>query len=208
MNQNPQVVAIIRSINDQIGPPKPYTGQLSIEFDTSVILQELACLYLVTNKQQMFVKVSNILKKFVSLINKFYFAMHGEKAARLSDQDISLSKQHVLFNLPIDATGTQIVVNQDMIDRCMRSTSNIISQTINAIIFTMSQFVQQHSQAKAQCKNTKKCATKLNLLLQSLKKILDDEHEQSHKYMNQSSLAYSDLTDNERKMKHRKRRSV
>ena len=208
MNQNPHVVALIKSIHDQIGPPKPYVGQLSIEFDTSVILQELACLFLVTNKQQMFIKVSKVLKKFVSLINKFYFAMYGEKAARLSDQDISLSKQHVLFNLPINATGNQIVVDQDTIDRCMRSTSNIISETMNSTIFKMSQFVQQHTQAQAQCKNTKKCATKINLLLQSLKKILDNEHEESHKYMNQSNLTYSDLTDNERKMKQRKRRNI
>ena len=65
----------------------------------------------------------------------------------------------------------------------------------------------RHANAKAQCKHAKKYGTQIVCFLRSLKQTLDKEHELSHAYVDKSSLTYTDLTEQERNLKHRKRRA-
>ena len=197
---------MLKSIHTQTTLPPNYTGRLAAEFDTIVMLQELACLSMAFNKQTMSNDIFVCMVKFVQLVNKFYFAMYGEKAPRLSEQDGHLSRQHALSNLPLDPSGTRVVMDQTLLDRSCRATANILSQTIDSISFVMTQFIKQHEKAEAQCKNTRKHGVSIISLLHSLKQKLDKEHELSHAYVDQNSLTYSDLTNNERRMKQRKRR--
>lgn len=198
---------MLKSIHTQTTLPPNYMGRLTAEFDTIVMLQELACLSMASNKQTMSNDIYMCMVKFVQLVNKFYFAMYGEKAPRLSEQDGHLSQRHALSNLPLDPSGTRVVMNQALLDRSCRATANIISQTIDSTSFVMTQFITQHEKAKAQCKHARKHGMNIISLLHSLKKKLDNEHELSHAYADKSALTYSDLTDNERRMTQRKRRA-
>ena len=206
MPQSP-VLTMLQSIHTQATLPPNYTGKLSTEFDTTVMLQELACLAMAFDKPTMSRDVYTCMVKFVQLVNKFYFAMYGEKAPRLTEQDGQLSRQHALSNLPLDPSGMRVVVDQTLLDRRCRGTANILSQTIDSISFVMSQFIKQHSKAEAQCKHARKHGVDIMGLLQTLKQKLDKEHELSHAYVDKSALAYTELTDHERKMKQRKRRA-
>lgn len=201
------IVNMLRSIGTQLNLPPRYTGKLVSEFDTIVVLQELACLALAFNKSSMCNDIYMSMVKYVHVVNKFYFAMYGEKAPRLSEQDGQLSQKHALSNLPLDPSGTKVDVDQTLIDRACRATSNILSQTIDSTSFAMTQFIKQHERAEAQCKHARKHGSSIIHLLTTLKQKLDKEHELSHAYIDQNALAYTDLTDNERRMKQRKRRA-
>lgn len=201
------IVNMLRSIGTQLNLPPSYTGKLVSEFDTIVVLQELACLALAFNKPIMSNNIYMSMVKYVHVVNKFYFAMYGEKATRLSEQDGQLSQKHALSNLPLDPSGTNVVVDQKLLDRACRATSNILSQTIDSTSFVMTQFTKQHKRAEAQCKHARQHGLNIIRLLTNLKQILDKEHELSHAYIDKNALAYTDLTDNERRMKQRKRRA-
>lgn len=201
------VMSMLKSIHTQTTLPPNYMGRLTAEFDTIVMLQELACLSMAFNKQTMSNDIFVCMAKFVQLVNKFYFAMYGEKAPRLSEQDGQLSQRHALSNLPLDPSGTRVVMDQALLDRSCRATANIISQTIDSTSFVMTQFITQHEKAKAQCKHARKHGMNIITLLDSLKLKLDKEHELSHAYVDKNALEYTDLTDNERRMTQRKRRA-
>lgn len=187
--------------------PPTYIGKLQSEFDAVTALQELLFV-LVGTKQAVFANKTHMcIKKFVHHANHFYFVMYGDKAPRFAEQDFILARCHAMSNIPLDASGMQMAVDQVSVDRIFRATSNIIGQVLNQCQFTMSQYVKHNQSAKAQCKQTRRVGMVLFTLLTNFKQMLDAEHEQSHAYVDKSTITYTDMTDRERKASQRKRRN-
>ena len=187
--------------------PPVYTGKLQNEFDVVMALHELLFVSVGARQAALAQKTHTCIKQFVHHVNHFYFVMYGSKAPRFAEQDFVLARCHAMANIPLDASGTQMALDQASVDRISRATSNIIGQVLDQCQFTMSQYVKDNQRAEAQCKQTRRVGTALFILMNEFEHTLDKEHEQSHAYVDKSTITYADMTDRERKVSQRKRRN-
>jgi hypothetical protein len=186
--------------------PSSYVGKLSTEFDVVVSMEELACTAMAAKNISMAKVVHSTIRKFIHLVNNFYFAMYAEKAPRFTEDELELAKAHALTNIPVECQHDQIMVDQEALDRVSRATSNIMTQAVELVNFLAQEFRHKHKAAKEQCKRAMKGARKIEALLTAITHQLDKEVETQHRFVDKSTLTYSDLTKHERELKNRKRR--
>ena len=186
--------------------PSSYVGKLTTEFDVVVSMEELACTAMASKNIPMAKVVHSSIRKFVHLVNNFYFAMYAEKAPRFTEDELELARAHALTNIPVECQHDQIVVDQEVLDRASRATSNILGQAVELVNFLAQEFRRTHKAAKEQCKRTMQGARKIETLLTLITQKLDKEVETQHRFVDKATLTYSDLTKHERDLKNRKRR--
>lgn len=188
--------------------PMSYTGKMQTEFETVVALLEMACTFKAADYAEKAEKVHNMVHKFVSLVNKVHFAMRGEKAPRLSEEDIELAQAHAVTNLPMEMSHDQFIVDDETLQKSVRATSNICTDCVEYILFEVSEFRDRHKKAKEQCKRAVKCAVRLQTLVKSVTDKLDRDTETTHMFVNKDSVKYADMTTHERRLKDRKNRGT
>ncbi len=186
--------------------PNSYTGKMTNEFEAVVALNELACTFMAGKEKHRAKTVHGAVNKLILLINKLYFSMYGEKAPRFSENDLELAQAHGINNIPMDSGLDLFVVDQDVMDRTSRATSNICTEMLEHLNFVVSEFREANKKAKEQCKRAVKYSTKITVLVKAITKALDKEEEIKHRYMDKSKITYSDMTEHERKLANRKRR--
>ena len=187
--------------------PATYQGKLPNEFESVTALNELACTFMAGKESAKAQHVYGIVRTFIHLVNKTYFAMYGENAPRFSETDLELAQAHAINNIPMECSHDQFLVDQDAIDRASRATSNICNETLEHLNFIVTEFREKYKKAKEQCKRAGKYAAKLQVLVKSVTNLLDREEEIKHRFVDKSTITYSDMTARERKLKDRKRRN-
>jgi hypothetical protein len=185
--------------------PDSYSGRLTEEFTTIVAFQNLACVSLACNHQGMATVVHAKIRKFIHLVNNFYFVMYNEKAPRITDEDLELARVHAIQEIPVESYHDAFQVDEEELRRTFRATSNICHETLNHFDFILGEFREQfRTTQKSQCKRATKYFTKLKVLIKSVTDELDQQTETAHMYVNKDTVTHSDMTSNERKLHGRK----
>lgn len=207
MSSESQINQLLANTTLRQNLPSLYNGELKNEFETIVTLIELACTLKLNNHIVKSTQIFDSINNLVLLFNKFYFCMKGEKAPRFTEQNVVLAQSHAVNNIPINSSLGVFAIDQNSVDWCTTATTNICSELIKHINFTVSQFCDAFSQSKEQCKRSRKYACKIVIFVNKLLKLVNKDKDIAHQYINKSEITYANMTPNERKISQRKRRN-
>lgn len=196
--------------------PDDYQGDLNEEFQVMVALETLACIALGCQRKALAELAHASIRKFIHLVNSFYFTLHSDKAPRITDQDTELAQAHAMQDLtlqdvplvgePTAHANAQVVANKHLLDQAARIASNVCTECLENLDFVLSEHgPSMRKTNKDAYKRLQKIKSKIKTLLHLITKPLDKQAEEAHKFT--SNVSYAQMTEHEKAMKARKRRA-